>query len=125
MRQLGVTNRTRADTARKQPNQSPREAGWAFFLVRHHLLRCVLGSVGKPIQVVTKVEAILWRKKKTPTRPPILRAVPATEGAAFGHARPPPLFLALFFIMFLYPFLRNPTLIFSFSAWLWRVKGFA
>lgn len=35
------------------------------------------------------------------------------------------LILAIFFIVFLYPFLLDPTLIFTFSAWLWWVKGFA
>lgn len=33
--------------------------------------------------------------------------------------------LAVFFLVFLYPFLLDPTLIFTFSAWLWWMKGFA
>lgn len=33
--------------------------------------------------------------------------------------------LAIFFLVFLYPFLLDPNLIFSFPAWLWWVKSFA
>lgn len=51
--------------------------------------------------------------------------------AALDHARAAVrraddyLILAIFFLVFLFPFLLDPTLIFTFSAWLWWVKGFA
>ncbi len=51
--------------------------------------------------------------------------------AALDHARAAVhqadgyLALAVFFLVFLYPFLLDPTLIFTFAAWLWWVKGFA
>ncbi|MCL4267268.1 MAG: hypothetical protein KJ069_29085 [Anaerolineae bacterium] len=35
------------------------------------------------------------------------------------------LLVALFFIVFLYPLLLDPTLLFNLSTWLWWVKGFA
>ena len=35
------------------------------------------------------------------------------------------LVVAIFFVVFLYPFLLDPTLLFNLSAWLWWVKGFA
>lgn len=35
------------------------------------------------------------------------------------------LLVALFFVVFLYPLLFNPNLLFNLSAWLWWVKGFA
>ncbi|MCZ7673827.1 MAG: hypothetical protein M5U34_45260 [Chloroflexi bacterium] len=35
------------------------------------------------------------------------------------------LLVALFFIVFLYPLLLDPTLLFNLPTWLWWVKGFA
>ena len=35
------------------------------------------------------------------------------------------LLVGLFFVVFLYPLLLQPTLLFDLSAWLWWVKGFA
>ena len=35
------------------------------------------------------------------------------------------LLVAIFFVVFLYPLLLDPTLLFNLPAWLWWVKGFA
>jgi hypothetical protein len=63
------------------------------------------------------------RQTLCPSRPQRRRTL---ERAQLGLAQAEDLLLvAIFFIVFLYPLLLDPTLLFNLPTWLWWVKGFA